>query len=334
LLAPAFVAIALCTGANVVMFSSIEGISTLFRTATTRTQSTMLLAKNAALYEGSFLAALLEPIRPLASAISAEFVIAQPFRRVADRRFRNVFVRGLDPAGVPIHRATIDGGSPRVGAREVLIGIQHAGRFEEFSRGHQIWIGKHPWMVSGYLRAPGTLFESEIWCDRALLMKEFGVSRITTAFVQTKPDTAPSPRAADLAHTQPSLAAFEALPLAELPRPIFLYVRATFLLAGCLSFATLVAAACFLYVVATRAPTAPEPRGLLLVRGLLVAAAGLAAGLLVGWILREATSLYDGYSLVYRRIVSPRVLLAAVGLALGIGTLAGLISSASSRRAS
>jgi hypothetical protein len=114
------------------------------------------------------------------SQISPEFMTAFDFR-APDGGLDSVPVRGADAVALTVHGVALASGAwPERGHDGLVIGEQLLGRFQGFSPGGSVRVSRGTWPVVGVLRAPGTRFESEVWCDRTALMGMVKASSATS----------------------------------------------------------------------------------------------------------------------------------------------------------
>jgi ABC-type antimicrobial peptide transport system permease subunit len=94
-------------------------------------------------------------------------------------------VRGVDAIAFELHETVrvIGGEMPSPGQPGLVIGEQLLGRFAELKLGSRIRIGRSLWPIVATLSAPGTIYESELWCDRQALVEELRGNRSVNALV-------------------------------------------------------------------------------------------------------------------------------------------------------
>jgi putative ABC transport system permease protein len=111
--------------------------------------------------------------RPVSAEIIA--VVALPGAAGGTERV-NITIRGVDRAGLSLHptiRLTA-GRMFRAGTNEILAGSGAAGQASGLSLGNEVRTGAASWRVVGVFEADGSLFESELLGDRAVLQALFG----------------------------------------------------------------------------------------------------------------------------------------------------------------
>ncbi len=128
--------------------------------------------------------------------ISSElFVIVDGVKRSTGSK-ANMPLRGLGAPGLTVRRqARIREGrmfSP--GTNEIVVGAGLLREFSGFELGKTIRFGTSTWRVVGVFEAPGTVFESELWADAAVVQSLFnrGVSYQTVRVQLTGPDAMPA----------------------------------------------------------------------------------------------------------------------------------------------
>jgi putative ABC transport system permease protein len=89
-------------------------------------------------------------------------------------------IRGLDPLGFQLHRATIvSGRAPEPGATELVIGAQLAKQQPKLVVGSEIRFPTESWKIVGVFAAGGSLYETEAWGDRKRIAVAFKQDRVT-----------------------------------------------------------------------------------------------------------------------------------------------------------
>jgi putative ABC transport system permease protein len=128
--------------------------------------------------------------------ISSElFVIVDGVKRSTGSK-ANMPLRGLGAPGLTVRKqARIREGrmfSP--GTNEIVVGAGLLREFSGFELGKTIRFGTSTWRVVGVFEAPGTVFESELWADAAVVQSLFnrGVSYQTVRVQLTAPDAMPA----------------------------------------------------------------------------------------------------------------------------------------------
>ena len=107
-----------------------------------------------------------------APMVSAELVVVTNKERVGQSGSSNLTVRGVDLAATKVRgdvRIT-EGRMFRAGSDEVIVGRRIAPRFANCRVGDHIRFQQREFTVVGQFSAEGSMFESEIWGDAAVLM--------------------------------------------------------------------------------------------------------------------------------------------------------------------
>jgi putative ABC transport system permease protein len=101
-----------------------------------------------------------------------------------------VDVRGVDPIALEVHEGVriSSGRMPAPASAEVLVGRGTARGLGGTAPGATLRIGGSDWTVVGVLDSGGSVYESEIWCDRRSLMQ--AVRRENLNFIVMKVDVA------------------------------------------------------------------------------------------------------------------------------------------------
>ncbi len=96
-------------------------------------------------------------------------IIAVPLARSGTDA--NVPLRGLSPKALTV-RPTVkitEGRMFQTGTSEIVVGRAATKQFSGVSIGSTVYSGKNPWRVVGIFDADGSVAESELWCDAAVL---------------------------------------------------------------------------------------------------------------------------------------------------------------------
>ena len=96
-------------------------------------------------------------------------IIAVPLARSGTDA--NVPLRGLSPKALTV-RPTVkitEGRMFQTGTSEIVVGRAATKQFSGVSIGSTVYSGKTPWRVVGIFDADGSVAESELWCDAAVL---------------------------------------------------------------------------------------------------------------------------------------------------------------------
>jgi putative ABC transport system permease protein len=110
--------------------------------------------------------------RPLASP---EVVVIGAFPLAKTGTDANVQVRGLSPTALDVRPSVkiAQGRSFRPGLAEMVVGTNAARIYRGFELGSSFDFGGQAWTVVGILDAGGSAFDSELWCDAAVLNQTF-----------------------------------------------------------------------------------------------------------------------------------------------------------------
>ncbi|HEX7126583.1 MAG TPA: ABC transporter permease [Thermodesulfobacteriota bacterium] len=110
--------------------------------------------------------------RPL---VSPEVVVVAPFPLKARDTDANVSVRGVSPLALSVRPAVrvVDGRFFEPGLNELVIGRNVAASYGGLELGRTVRFGGSAWTVVGVFDAGGSAFDSEIWCDAAVLKQAF-----------------------------------------------------------------------------------------------------------------------------------------------------------------
>ena len=252
-----------------------------------------------------------------------------------------VDMRGVEAVALEVHPQIqiVDGALPTPGSPGVVIGSRLVDKYEGFQRGGTIQVGKHRWPVVGTFRAPGTKFESEIWCDRRALAEEFQLGGYSiAAFQLEQPDSlAEVQRVVKDMHDQRLQAISERTYYQRLFSRAAMYIRAVELVILALGLGVIFSTTNTMYAAfLERIPefgtmlaigyTKRRMAGLLFQESLMLALVSGAIGLAGVW-------LTDGYSMVYQSLalsftlrIGARIALVGVAVSLAIGILGALIS--------
>ena len=120
---------------------------------------------------------------------SAELITNVRVKHQRDRGFDTIALRGVDPVVLKIDpRVSIVSGPPlAAGTAGIWIGQQLMKAGNGIKVGTMIRLARHSWPVVGVFAAPGTLYESEMWCDRTALVAERQLSRVNSVLAKVAP---------------------------------------------------------------------------------------------------------------------------------------------------
>jgi putative ABC transport system permease protein len=251
----------------------------------------------------------------------------------------SLHLRGVDPVAFAQHGVTIDGRRPERGEPGVLVGARRSAYVHTFAPTGVVHVGRERWPVLGVLHAPGSLVESELWCDRTALSatthNEFASVVSLRADTPEKAallvDAVERIRGARLsAVTEPAHYQRRVKVLTPYLRTIQLVI--TLLIIGA-AFACMNASyAVFLSrtrELATLIAIGYRRRRLalmLLGESLILAALGWGIGALAVPAVQGRELAYDQLELYFSCRVTPSVLLTSIAIAATIAILGGLIS--------
>jgi putative ABC transport system permease protein len=266
---------------------------------------------------------------------------------VMDVRYRNpsgtadaIQVRGVDPAAFEVHPVTVEGQGLTRGKPGVLVGARRAAEQGLFAPDGLVRIARERWPIVGILHAPGTLFESELWCDRAALtatLREPYASVVSATL--RSPADAPgfadaarkirSPRL--IALTEPTF--FRARLAKFIP-----YVRMIESALGLIILASVLASISSVYTVfrsrvrelATLIAIGYTRRRvavIMCIESALLSAGGLAVGLLVLPFVYQRELSYEAFEVSFRCRVTVSVLVTTFGIAGAIAFCTSVIAA-------
>jgi putative ABC transport system permease protein len=120
---------------------------------------------------------------PLASA---ELFVIVNHPKKSTGTTANVPLRGIEPSGFGVRRrARIVEGRPfEPGRSEIVVGRAAARQFEGLEIGRRVGWGANAWTVVGVFEAGGALWESEIWCDTAVLQPLYRRTTLNSVHVR------------------------------------------------------------------------------------------------------------------------------------------------------
>ncbi len=98
--------------------------------------------------------------------VSPELVV-QPFFRTRDGGRENVLVRGVEPVALEVHDDVriVEGRMFRASSGEAIVGRGAAGRYVGAVVGEQLRFGRGTWRVVGRFESGRSALESEVWVD-------------------------------------------------------------------------------------------------------------------------------------------------------------------------
>jgi putative ABC transport system permease protein len=103
--------------------------------------------------------------------VSPEVVVVAAFPLAKTGTDANVQVRGVSPRVLEVRKSVriVHGRFFRPGLTELVIGRNVAGTYAGFHLGSTVRFGGGTWTVVGEFNAGGSAFDSELWCDSAVL---------------------------------------------------------------------------------------------------------------------------------------------------------------------
>lgn len=110
-----------------------------------------------------------------APLLSAEVVVIGAFPLAASGTDANVQIRGVSPQAFEVRPAArvVEGRAFRPGTAEVVVGKNASSIYRGVGLGESLDFGGQRWQVVGVLDAGGSAFDSELWCDAAVLNQAF-----------------------------------------------------------------------------------------------------------------------------------------------------------------
>ena len=128
--------------------------------------------------------------------ISSElFVVVDGIKKSSGTK-ANMPLRGLGPEGLAVRKQARlrEGRMFTPGSNEIVVGAGLLREFAGFEMGKTIRFGAATWRVVGVFEAPGTVFESELWADAAVVQSLFnrGTSFQTARVVLTSEAALPA----------------------------------------------------------------------------------------------------------------------------------------------
>jgi putative ABC transport system permease protein len=278
--------------------------------------------------------------------ISPEFVSLYRFRSA--KGFQIVTLRGVDPIALEIHSGVrIEGAFPKPGEQGLVVGSHQLGAIPGFQLGSKVRIGKSQWTVTGVLHAPGTIFDSEVWTDRVALQTEFQrPNTVSVAYVRLTDLAALGPLDAAISRdkTADVSARFErdfkaanygssvsSFIKGGLAITLLLGVAAVFTATNTL-FALYLGKITELGTLIALGYTRRRVVMLLLEEALLIAFGSGGLGIVLALLSNGHLVSFEGLSLVFSEMITPRVLGAGALATLLIGVLAAIAISVNAWR--
>jgi putative ABC transport system permease protein len=106
--------------------------------------------------------------RPLASS---ELFVVIDVNKISTGTAANVPLRGVDPTAMRVHDEVkiVDGRPFQFGTSEAMVGRAAVAQFEGLAVGSSIRSGETTWSIVGMFESNGSVAETELWCDAAVL---------------------------------------------------------------------------------------------------------------------------------------------------------------------
>lgn len=271
--------------------------------------------------------------------VSPEYIVPLPFHRPGGD-VDTVRIRGVDPVAFTVHEGmTVTGGAmPHAAMPGLVIGARLVGRYAGFREGGTIRIGRAQWPVVGILRAPGTAFESELWCDRTALSDLTHVTSVNTVVMRLE-------SAADQAEVANALsrnlaAHLESVPEREyygrLLRQVGFYLKTIVFIVFLLAMGAVLAGTNSMYAmfltrigeIATLIAIGYTHRrvaAMMVIEALLLATFSGALGVALAMLANGHVIAFPELTLTYTIKMSARVLVAGLAIAFSIGALSSVI---------
>ncbi len=265
-------------------------------------------------------------------------------KRDGDKR-TNVIVRGLSHQGLALRPQVrlVAGRLFRPGAQEIVAGVQVAKNIKGVGMGESLHFGLRDWRVVGLMDGGSTGFSSEIWGDVSQLMQAFRRNTYSsilfmlpgeTAFDRLKQQLDADPRLTVAIQRENRFYAAQAGYLGN-----FLKILGT-LLSVVFSLGAMIGALITLYgAVASRTREIGTLRALgfsqtsilaaFLLESLLLGLVGGVVGLVLAsglqWVTVSTMNWQSFSELAFAFVLTPRIALMALGMALMMGLLGGLL---------
>jgi len=107
--------------------------------------------------------------------VSEELYLIVDGKRRGTGAESNLPLRGIGPLGLQTrpNAALVEGRMFAPGSNEIVVGRGILDQFEGFALGTNIRLGANTWRVVGVFAAPGSVLESELWADAAVVQSLF-----------------------------------------------------------------------------------------------------------------------------------------------------------------
>lgn len=276
-----------------------------------------------------------------APLVSPELVIFHLARTA--QGFESVTLRGVEPEALALHRVTIRGRFPGRGEAGLVVGARRAGTLEGAELGGKMKLGKEHWPVVGILEAPGTVFESELWADRAAAAAAVRHEGLSVIYAALEDPAALSALASAVARDDAAQA--HAISERDFYRALYadagLFTRAIAVIAAALALGAIIAAINAMYtaflsrlseLATLRAIGFTRARiGFILAQeALVLAVASGAVGIALALAFHGRDFSFGNGAradLIYSPELTARVLLAGATTAAAIGLVSGLVAT-------
>jgi putative ABC transport system permease protein len=110
--------------------------------------------------------------RPLASS---ELFVVIDVNKISTGTSANVPLRGVDQTAFAVHTElkVVEGRPFEFGTTEVIVGRAAVSQFEGLTVGSRLRSGETTWLIVGLFEANGSVAETELWCDAAVLQGSY-----------------------------------------------------------------------------------------------------------------------------------------------------------------
>jgi putative ABC transport system permease protein len=272
--------------------------------------------------------------------VSPEYLIPLSFKK-PNGQLKVINVRGVDPIAFQVHPEVkmLRGKMPEHTAEGVILGSRLLSQ-GDVKEGGTVRIGKHRWPVQGVFSAHGTVFDSEVWCDKRALLDTLRKQSISAIYVTlSSPDLQPA-FAADVGKINDfQMDAFSEPKFFErASETLEIYLQAVAVVVVLLSLGAIFACTNAMYAaflgrmreLATLMAIGYTKRRvalLMLQESILFALVAGLLGFLIGMNIHGHDMAYNQLSLVYTAQVSVTTFVAAMTVSLVIGVVSGIASA-------
>lgn len=169
---PTALAIAASVGAVGVLLSLLQGLTSSFVDSGSPGNAIVLHKGAQSEAESEVPITSVEAIAVMRGVRAVSLEVLTAITIVRAQSLLTVAVRGVDANALRVHAQVKikKGALPAHGSPGCLVGEKRLGASEALHEGGQIRVGREKWPIVGVLSAPGTQFESELWCDRQALL--------------------------------------------------------------------------------------------------------------------------------------------------------------------